>query len=69
MKKAQEKGERFSKGNAGRLHETLLIERLFKQNHGKNPYIAAIGGGSKFWNAVAEGRNNQKSKGEKEVQQ
>lgn len=36
---------------AHHVNEIDLIERMMKNNQAENPYIQAIGGGSKFWNA------------------
>lgn len=45
--------------------ETALITRLFKKNNA-HPYVTAISSGSKYWHAVTEGLEWQKSKWQKE---
>lgn len=69
LQKAIKKEREENSTTAEHISESILITRFLKTNSGKNPYIQAIRGGSKFWGAIPAGRNDQIEKGEKEVQE
>lgn len=69
LQKAIKKEREENSTTAEHIHETTLITRFLKANSGKNPYIQAFRGGSKYWGAVVEGRNGQIEKGEREVKE
>ena len=49
--------------------EHQMITVFLKRYQEKDPFIQAIGGGSKFWKGIEEGREKSIKKGENEAKE